>query len=70
MTTREFPIFFYTGRIPPNQLVISLFGIKRPQFFNVNLFGGVHCLAFYKSPLKIFYTIDYLLLKTGSKEYY
>ena len=45
MTTREFPIFFYTGRIPPNQLVISLFGIKRPQFFNLNLFGGVHCLS-------------------------
>ena len=36
MTTREFPdISFrlFVGRIPPDQLVISLSGIKRSQFF-------------------------------------
>ena len=46
MTTREFSSFFlFTGHIPPDQLVISSFGIKRPQFFIVNPFGGVHCLS-------------------------
>ena len=72
MTTREFSSFFlFTGHIPPDQLVISSFGIKRPQFFYCKpLRWGSLSLAFYKSPLKRFYTIDYLSLKTGSKEYY
>ena len=47
MTTKEFPnisFFVFIGRIPPDQLVISLSGVKCLQHFYVNLFDGVHCL--------------------------
>ena len=47
LTTEEFPdITFrlFIGRIPPDQLVISLSVIKRPKFFYGNPSDGVNCL--------------------------
>ena len=52
MTPREFPdISFrvFIGRILPDQLVISLSGIKRPQFFFVEPLDEVYCLPHFKN---------------------
>ena len=54
MTPREFPdISFrvFIGRILPDQLVISLSGIKRPQFFLA--LDEVYCLPHFKNLSRI-----------------
>ena len=40
----QYQFFVFIGRIPPDQLVISLSGVKCLQHFYVNLFDRVHCL--------------------------
>ena len=56
MTPREFPDLsfrVFIGRILPDQLVISLSGIKRPQFFLSNPLDEVHCLPHSKNLSRI-----------------